>query len=316
MARWHDLATWRGPSPNISEGKQTEVRGLVVHIAEGWYEGTISWQKNPSADVSSHFIVSRAGKIAQMVDTADAAWTQRSGNGEWLSVECEGFTKGNKRNPGGWESLSDAQIDAIARLLLRCHTSYSVPLQATSSATGRGLGHHSLGGESWGHLDCPGPPIIAQKPAIVQRALALKNGDDEMQLTDKITLIKDKAVPYSDKEWSVGFTLASTNYYAVKVHNALMVELAAAKKRDEAILAKLAGADTKSILEAVNKRAAEDASRDAVLMAEASAAVNAALPSVQEIAAAVAAAVDHDLDTAAVEDALRRVLGGVDDAGE
>jgi hypothetical protein len=44
--------------------------------------------------------------------------------------------------------------------------------------------------------------------------------------------------------------------------------------------------------------------------------VNAALPSVQEIAAAVAAAVDHDLDTAAVEDALRRVLGGVDDAGE
>jgi hypothetical protein len=313
MARWNDIATWRGPSPNIGEDGQSEVRGLVVHIAAGWYEGTIAWQKNDASNISSHFIVGREGQIAQMVDTSDAAWTQRSGNGEWLSVECEGFIKSDDKNPGGWERLSDAQIDAVARILLKIHQVHGVPLQTTTSATGRGLGHHSMGAD-WGHRDCPGEPIIAQKPAIVSRALALKNGDDEMQLSDKITLIKDKAVPYSAKEWSVGFTLASTNYYTVKTHNALMVELAAAKKRDEAILAKLAGADTKAILDAVNKRAAEDASRDAVLMAEAAAAVKAALPSVQEIAAAVASAVDHDLDTAAVEEALRRVLGGVDDA--
>jgi hypothetical protein len=27
-----------------------------------------------------------------MVDTDRTAWTQRAGNGEWLSVECAGFT--------------------------------------------------------------------------------------------------------------------------------------------------------------------------------------------------------------------------------
>lgn len=42
--------------------------------------------------------------------------------------------------------------------------------------------------------------------------------------------------------------------------------------------------------------------------------VKRALPDVSELAAAVAEAVDHDLDTAAVEEALRRVLGGVDEA--
>jgi hypothetical protein len=270
MARWHDIASWRGPSPNISEGKQTEVRGLVVHIAEGWYEGTISWQKNPSADVSSHFIVSRAGKIAQMVDTADAAWTQRSGNGEWMSVECEGFTKGNKRNPGGWESLSDAQIDAIARLLLRCHTSYSVPLQATSSATGRGLGHHSMGGESWGHLDCPGPPIIAQKNTIVSRAQALKsgnaNGDNDMQTSDKLPV-----TDWTEDKWGVKtLTVATALSHGYTFSRAasdnsarIIAEQKAARLRDEAILSAIKGVDTKGILARIDQRAAEDAQRDA-----------------------------------------------------
>ena len=265
MARWHDLASWRGPSPNISEGKQTEHRGLVVHIAEGWYEGTISWQKNPDADVSSHFIVSRTGKIAQMVDTADAAWTQRSGNGEWLSVECEGFTKGNTRNPGGWESLSDAQVDAVARLLLRCHTTYEVPLQTTSSATGRGLGHHSMGGESWGHRDCPGPPIIAQKNTIVTRAKALKNGDNDMQTSDQLPV-----TDWTEDQWGVrSLTVASALSHGYTFSRnasdnsaAIIAEQRAAKLRDEAILAAVKGVDTKGILARIDQRAAEDAQRD------------------------------------------------------
>lgn len=92
--------------------------------------------------------------------------------------------------------------------------------------------------------------------------------EDDMQLTDKIKLVTGQAVPYSDTEWTVGWTLASTHYYVLQARNQLAAELAAGKKRDEAILAKLAGADTKTILDAINKRAAEDAARDAALLAE------------------------------------------------
>jgi hypothetical protein len=89
VSRWSDLAVWRGPTINEGDGDGTpgeaadrlsSYRGLVVHIASGYFEGTISWQQNPAADVSSHFVVARDGRIAQCVDTADRAWTQRTGN--------------------------------------------------------------------------------------------------------------------------------------------------------------------------------------------------------------------------------------------
>jgi len=170
MARWTDLAEWRGPTPNQG-GPMVEHRGLVLHIADGGYSGTIAWQQNPAAQVSSHFVVSTSGQIAQMVDTDVTAWTQRVGNGHWLSVECAGYSSGQ---------LTDAQVEACAQLLLRGHQVYGYPLQLATSPSGMGLGHHSMGVESgvdWGHSQCPGPLIKAQKPAILARAIQLAQGD-------------------------------------------------------------------------------------------------------------------------------------------
>lgn len=145
----------------------SEQRGVVIHIAEGSYDGTIAWQRNPTANVSSHFIVAADGRVAQMVDTNDRAWTQIGGNGHWLSVENEGHTP----NP-----LSPAQVDANAKILARWHQVYGGPLQLAASPAGKGLGHHSMGGAAWGHLDCPGPAIVAQKPAILAKAILLTTG--------------------------------------------------------------------------------------------------------------------------------------------
>jgi hypothetical protein len=184
MSRWTDLAVWHGPTINEGDGDGTpgeaadhlaSCRGFVVHIASGFYQGTIDWQHNPAADVSSHFVVARDGRVAQCVDTADRAWTQRAGNSDWLSVECEGFAldDGLHASHPGWERLTDAQIQAIARLLVRGHQQYGYPLQLAGSPDGRGLGYHSMGAEhgyNWGHLHCPGEPIKAQLPAILARA--------------------------------------------------------------------------------------------------------------------------------------------------
>lgn len=169
MGIWTDIAEWRGPTPNHG-GPMLEQRGVVVHIAEGGYEGTISWCKNPASNVSSHFVVAADGRIAQLIDTDVTAWTQIAGNGHWLSVENEGFTP---------NALTDAQVEANARILAKAHQVYGVPLQIATDPTGRGLGHHSMGtnggsvptdtwtGPTWGHEDCPGPAIINQKPRIV-----------------------------------------------------------------------------------------------------------------------------------------------------
>lgn len=180
MALWSDLAAWHGPTPNRNTGKQVEVRGVVIHIADGFYGGTIEWQKNPAAEVSSHFIVGRTGTIAQMVDTADKAWTQRSGNGHWISIEFEGFSTSaalHKTHPG-WERLDPRQIESAAKLFARVCRTYGVPVQNCTSPSGKGLGHHSMGAESgvdWGHSACPGAPIKAQKEAILARTREILN---------------------------------------------------------------------------------------------------------------------------------------------
>lgn len=166
---WQDIAQWRGPSPNVG-GPMLEYRGLVVHIAQGSFEGTISWCKNPDSDVSTHFVVALDGRIAQVVPVDVTAWTQRDGNGHWISVENEGYTP---------NSLTPAQVDANARIFAKCHKVKGVPLQLATSPSGRGLGHHSMGAENgynWGHSECPGPAIKNQKPEILARAVQIVNG--------------------------------------------------------------------------------------------------------------------------------------------
>lgn len=182
MARWTDIATWVGPSSHRYPGGMMaggRSHGLVLHIASGFYDGTIAWQKNPAGDTSSHWIVARDGRIAQMLDTTDGSWAQITGNKTWHSVEFEGFAVGDPqhRNYPGWEKLTDAQVQAAAVLLARGHRDLGWPLQLASSPTGTGLGHHSMGTPGWGHASCPGDPVIAQKAAILARAVQIAGGN-------------------------------------------------------------------------------------------------------------------------------------------
>jgi hypothetical protein len=196
MARWTDLAAWIGPTRNSGDGDGTpgepadrmaEYRGLVVHLAAGSYDGTIAWEKNPSAQVSSHFVTARDGRCAQVVDTDDQSWCQRTGNAGWLSVENEGFLP---------QTLTAQQRDVIAALLARTHRVYGVPLQLATSPTGRGLGYHSMGGPAWGHIACPGPAIIAQLPGIVERAKRLVAATlDVEEVEDAMFLVRYNGAP-------------------------------------------------------------------------------------------------------------------------
>lgn len=205
MARWTNVAEWVGTPVNFTRGGQRSVRGLVEHIAEGTYAGTIVWQRNPAAEVSSHFVVARDGRIAQMVDTADRAWCQRAGNPDWLSIENE-----------GWPStpLTDAQMVASATLLAECHDRHGTPIALAPAPTGLGLAWHSLGAEhgvDWGHPDCPGPIIKAQLPTIVAWAAIVHNGGKVMSMVSdpdflaliyRVAGVIDMMDPIDDHAWT------------------------------------------------------------------------------------------------------------------
>lgn len=227
MSRWSDLAEWRGPAANnFGDGDTTElepadamnqVRGLVVHIAAGTYEGTISWERNPTSDVSSHFVVARDGRCAQLVDTHDRSWCQKAGNPGWLSVENEGFLP---------SALSSQQCEVISHLLVRAHQEYGVPLQLTTSPAGWGLGYHSMGGEDWGHIACPGPAIIAQLPMIVIRAIQLVTSSTTIEGVPTMLLVK--AIGSSSVYLATGFGVvapAEADLSTLQAHGIPFIEV-------------------------------------------------------------------------------------------
>ncbi len=167
---WTDIADWIGPTVNKTSNAMGNVAGVVLHIQEGTEAGTESWQRNPASQVSSHFLAPKRGRLRQMVDTADKAWCQAAGNAHWLSIENEGYHG---------QLLTADQLESCSQVLAKAHQLYGVPMVATNDPYGSGLGWHGMGGAAWGgHYDCPGTPIVGQRPAIINRATEIVNGDD------------------------------------------------------------------------------------------------------------------------------------------
>jgi hypothetical protein len=87
------------------------IRNIVVHVTEGPFWGSVSWLRNERSHASSHYIVSRKGRIVQLVHDSDIAWHA----GNWnvnvrsIGIEHEGYVDG----PAGFTA---AQYRASARL--------------------------------------------------------------------------------------------------------------------------------------------------------------------------------------------------------
>ena len=162
------FATQKILNINFKVGNVLAHQGLVLHIMDGTLVGTIAWFNNPHAQASSHFAVGKQGQLVQFVDTDSMAWTEASGNPYWISVECEGH---------GGDSLTPQQIATIAKLYEWLERNYHFGFAPTSSVSGKGLGHHSMGGMAWGgHLECPGTNVIAQKPLILTASQKIRSG--------------------------------------------------------------------------------------------------------------------------------------------
>lgn len=155
-------------SPNHSSGIVRPPRGIVLHTADGSYDGTIGWQMNPASQVSSYFVTAKDGRVTQMVDLDEKAWTQGSGNTEWIGIENEGHGDLG-------EALTPQQILAIANIVVWLHRTYGMAVTPTDDPiNGHGIGWHGMGASiGWGHPACPGDVIKAQRQAITLTALSI-----------------------------------------------------------------------------------------------------------------------------------------------
>jgi hypothetical protein len=125
---------------------------IVVHVTEGAFWGSVRWLKSPRAHASSHFVVSRRGKVVQLVHLSDIAWHA----GNWnvnvrsIGIEHEGFTYG----PAGF---TDAQYRHSAQLTAWIARRSLMPIDRAHI-----IGHHEVPGPSGGrggasHHTDPGP---------------------------------------------------------------------------------------------------------------------------------------------------------------
>jgi hypothetical protein len=105
--------TWLRGEGNFTKShrRPSSIDCIVIHATEGSFWGSVRWLRNQHAHASSHFVVSRSGRIVQLVHLSDIAWHAGNWrvNAESVGIEHEGWTG----DPAGF---TPAQYDASARL--------------------------------------------------------------------------------------------------------------------------------------------------------------------------------------------------------
>lgn len=77
-----------------AQRKPVDIRTIVIHVTEGPFWGSVSWLQNEHAHASAHYVVSRGGKIVQLVRQSDIAWHAGNWavNTQSIGIEHEGVT--------------------------------------------------------------------------------------------------------------------------------------------------------------------------------------------------------------------------------
>lgn len=175
-------ATWSAAySGNYAAGNRTKVDHIVIHDTEGSYAGTISWFKDPAANVSAHYVIkSSTGAITQMVKEKDVAWHDACFNSTTVGIEHEGYAA----HPEQW--FTEPMYIASAKLTAYLADKYGVPKER-GFIVGHGEApdcsdHTDPGpGWNWAHyidlVKTGGAPTLLASDAIIDAPTALVSGE-------------------------------------------------------------------------------------------------------------------------------------------
>ena len=149
------------PSPNYGKGRKgRKIIAIVSHITAGTFPGCLSWMRNPQAKASAHYLVTRQGKIYQMVRDEDTSWHAGAVNKpSWplydgsnpnrytIRIEHEAL-------PG--ERLTEMQYQATLWLHKQLIAKHGIPIDE-----GHIIGHYRI--DSVNRPNCPGPGFPWQR---------------------------------------------------------------------------------------------------------------------------------------------------------
>jgi len=162
---------------------------ICVHTIVGYQSG----------GNAAHFTTGASGRIVQARDTHYRSAANLNGNWRVIAIENEDHGPAY----GSWSGsnvpgFTDAQSEAIAKILAWAHRAHNIPLQlvADSKIGRRGVAYHRqgidpyrvAGGEVWSSSRgkvCPGDIRIVQLLSeIIPRARVLAGMEDDMALSD------------------------------------------------------------------------------------------------------------------------------------
>src|SRR5665647_861895 len=145
---------WK-PSPNYRAGRKGRVPiAIVNHITAGLMPGTLTWLCNPQAQASSHYLVTRAGVIYQLVKEEDTAWHAGGViHPSWSlydGTNPNNYTIGIEHECMAGGELTEAQYQATLWLHRQLVAKYNIPVDADHI-----IGHYRI--DSVDRPNDPGP---------------------------------------------------------------------------------------------------------------------------------------------------------------
>jgi N-acetylmuramoyl-L-alanine amidase len=143
------------PSPNYREGRGGKTLiAIVNHITAGLMPGTLSWLKNPASQASAHYLVTKDGRIYQLVADEDTAWhsgiVNRPNWPLYDGTNPNSYTLGIEHEALAGEALTEAQYQATLSLHRQLVNKWGIPVGQDHI-----IGHNRI--DSVNRSNDPGP---------------------------------------------------------------------------------------------------------------------------------------------------------------
>ena len=141
-------------SPNFTNGRAGRpIIAIIDHITAGTFPGCLDWLRNPASRVSAHYLVTRSGKIFQMVRDANTAWhagvIKRPTWKLYDGTNPNRYTIGIEHECISGGDLAEPQYQATLALHRKKKKKYDIPIDRDHI-----IGHSEI--DSVNRAGCPG----------------------------------------------------------------------------------------------------------------------------------------------------------------
>jgi len=141
------------PSPNFSSREGRKIIAIVDHITAGAFPGCLDWLKNPASQASAHYIITKLGRIIQLVKEGDKAWHANPANKpNWVLYDGTNpnlYTIGIEHEGQTGDAFTEAQYQSTLFLHKELTLKYAIPID-----TDHIIGHYRI--DSVNRPNCPG----------------------------------------------------------------------------------------------------------------------------------------------------------------